>query len=410
MNSGSQRPNRLRFDLPETVVEKGPSFSSSTQTSFPHDEQDESLRQAINRTRDWLIEQQSDDGYWVGELEGDTILESEYILLLASFGRGGSERAIRAANYIVDRQLATGGWSIYPGGPLEISASVKAYFALKITGHDPDAEYMQRARAAILKAGGAERVNSFTRYYLALLGAISYQQCPAVPPELMLIPRWMPFNLYEMSAWSRTIVVPLSLLWAHRPVTRLPEEAGIRELFIHSPEQLPVTMVETDVVDELKRKSWIDWRAFFRRIDLGIKFIERCRLTPFRKLAVRRAAEWMMTRFDKSDGLGAIFPPIVWSAIALKCLGYEDDSPEITSCFEELDKLTIVDGDRARLQPCKSPVWDTAISTIALREAGLPSQSSGDPAINPMAPLERSSHEGRLGFAQRRARAQRLVL
>jgi squalene-hopene/tetraprenyl-beta-curcumene cyclase len=173
-----------------------------------------SLTEAIVKTRNFLLRQQNPEGYWCAELEGDTILESEYILLLAFLGREQSKRSLQAAQYILNQQLPGGGWAIYPGGPVEISASVKAYWVLKIAGHDPKSEPLQRACRAIRNAGGAEKVNSFTRYYMALLGAISYDQCPAVPPEMILLPKWAPFNIYEMSAWSRTIVVPLSLLWA----------------------------------------------------------------------------------------------------------------------------------------------------------------------------------------------------
>ncbi len=153
------------------------------------------LRKAMLRTRHWLLGEQHADGHWVGELEGDTILESEYILLLAWLGRHDSDIARKAAQYIVNQQLPGGGWAMYPGGDVEISGSVKAYFALKLTGHDPSAEYMQRAREAILAHGGADAVNSFSRFYLALLGQISYEQCPAVPPELVLLPTWFPVNL-----------------------------------------------------------------------------------------------------------------------------------------------------------------------------------------------------------------------
>ncbi len=157
--------------------------------------------------------------------------------------------ARKAAAYLVKQQLPEGGWASYPGGPLELSGSVKAYFALKLTGHSPDADYMVRARQAILAAGGAEKINSFTRYYLALLGVLSYRQCPAVPPEIMLVPKWAPFNVYEMSSWSRTIVVPLSILWAFKPVRNLPAELGIRELFLGRPDDLPVTMPKSDQLD-----------------------------------------------------------------------------------------------------------------------------------------------------------------
>lgn len=369
---------RFRFDAAHTAaagtIRTGATFS--TREPFPGPSP--RLLATIDRTRNYLLEHQHPEGFWVGELEGDTILESEYVLLLAYLGRGQSEVARKAANYILKQQLPHGGWAIYPGGPLEVSASVKAYLALKIVGHSADAAYMVHAREAIRAAGGAEKVNSFTRYYLALLGIISYDQCPAVPPEIILLPSWMPFNIYEMSAWSRTIIIPLSLLWAFRPQFRLPEEQHIRELFLNSPEQLPVTMAPAENVDALRQPTWIDWDRLFRRIDRAIKLLERLRLRPLRAAAVRRAAAWMQERFAESDGLGAIFPPIIWSVIALKCLGHSDESPEVLRALNELEKLMIREGDTIRLEPCKSPVWDTAIATIALREAGV---TADDPAI-----------------------------
>ena len=371
---------RIRFEdrLGGAAVQdgKGPHFSLTSTTRGNVNATD--VRSAVARTRDWLLEQQNEDGYWVAELEGDTILESEYILLLAYLGQGQSDVARQAAAYILENQLPDGSWTHYPGGPIEISGAVKAYWALKITGHDPDAEYMVRAREAILAAGGAEKVNSFTRYYMALLGQISYQQCPAVPPEIMLLPSWMPFNIYEMSSWSRTILVPLSILWAYQPKVDLPPEHRIDELFVNGPEKLPVTMPPSEQLDDLKQQTRINWGAIFRGIDRVWKVVERCRIKPLRSVAVARAARWMRERFAHSDGLGAIFPPIIWSVVALKCLGHRDDSPEVVAALQELERLMIREDKTIRLQPCKSPVWDTAISTLALREAGV---SERHPAI-----------------------------
>ncbi|MGE0378424.1 MAG: prenyltransferase/squalene oxidase repeat-containing protein, partial [Planctomycetaceae bacterium] len=365
MTSSRLTQGRVRFDVAHSDLgapHAGPPSAFAARVGH-----------AVRRTRDHLLSQQHPDGYWVGELQGDSILESEYILLLAWMGREQSEVARQAGESLREQQRPEGGWSQFPGGPLEISASVKAYFALKLTGHDPASEEMSRARHAILAAGGAERVNSFTRYYLALLGVISYKQCPAVPPELVLLPGWMPFNIYEMSAWSRTIVVPLSLLWAHQPVRPLPEALGIRELFLTSPEELPVAMPQPEQLDDLKRRTLVNWGAAFRWGDRMWKLLEACRLKPLRRLAVRRAGDWILDRMAGSDGLGAIFPPIIWSVAALRCLGYGEDSPEVVAQLEELEKLTIREGKSARLEPCKSPVWDTALATIALRDAGVPS-------------------------------------
>ena len=377
MNSGRLRASDLSGN-PEPGHKAAPTFKifpSTEAAPFDHPEQ---LLKGITRSRDYLLSLQHEAGYWVGELEGDSILESEYILLLAFLGKQNSDEAVQAANYLMDTQMPAGGWNMYPEGPIEISASVKAYFALKLTGHSPTAEYMQRARVAILAAGGVEAVNSFTRFYLALLGIIPYSKCPAVPPELMLIPRWMPFNIFEMSAWSRTILVPLSILWAYRPSITLPAEQGITELFTGRPEDYPRTIPKSEALDSLSKKTWFNWHGFFQVVDQGIKIVENLGLKPFRKTAVSRAHQWITDRFEKSDGLGAIFPPIIWTVIALKCLGQEESSPGIQNALRELKKLQIQDGDRIRLQPCKSPVWDTALSTIALREAGV---SNRHPAI-----------------------------
>src|SRR5262245_42368061 len=375
MSTGWLGEHRFRFDGPH------PKPASTTPERFasPDDElaaPSSRLLAAIERSRDHLLSRQAPEGFWVGELEGDTILESEYILLLAYLGQGQSATARRCANYMLQKQLPEGGWALYPGGPLEISASVKAYWTLKIVGHSTDAEYMVRAREAIRQAGGAEAVNSFTRYYFALLGVIPYDKCPAVPPEIVLLPHWCPFNILEMSAWSRTILVPLSLLWAFRPQHPLPEEHNIRELFRTSPEQLPASMGASSVVDPLKKSTWIDWGRFFRIVDRGIKLAERLRVKPVRELAIRRAADWMIARFPESDGLGAIFPPIIWSIVALKCLGHTDDSPLVRAALLELEKLSIREGESIRLEPCRSPVWDTAIATIALCDAGMPADSA----------------------------------
>jgi squalene-hopene/tetraprenyl-beta-curcumene cyclase len=325
------------------------------------------LRLAILRTRQWLLAQQHADGYWVAELEGDTILESEYILLLAFLGEHQTDRAHKAARYIQEAQLAGGGWAMYPGGAADVTVSVKAYFALKLAGHDPSAEYMASARAAILKIGGADAVNSFTRYFLALLGQIPYDQCPAVPPELMLLPTWFPINIYRMSAWSRTILVPLAIMSSFQPRAALDARFGISELFLKPPAQWPPLRCPGRPL----KPGLLSWDRFFRTVDKACKMLQRHRVLPFRKRALRIAERWMVERFAGSEGLGAIFPPMVFSIIALRCLGYADDSPEMRYCREHLDGLMIEEDKTLRLQPCKSPVWDTAITLRALDASGV---------------------------------------
>lgn len=317
---------------------------------------------AIGRSTHWFTSQQHADGHWCAELEGDTILESEYVLLLAWLGEEKSEVARKAACYIRSKQQADGGWSQFPGGQLDISVSVKAYLALKLTGHDPDADYMQRARVAIRDHGGADAVNSFTRFYFALLGQISFEQCPAVPPEMVLLPNWSPVNIYRISAWSRTIFVPLSIVWAHQPVRQIDDRCGIRELFLQEPCNWPPLMSP----GEHSGLVAAAWRTFFRTVDSTMKLAERWRFRPLRRRALQAAETWMLERFEASDGLGAIFPPIVWSVVALRCLGYSVDSAEVQECLQQLNALIIEEDDMIRLQPCKSPVWDTAITLRAL--------------------------------------------
>ena len=322
---------------------------------------------SIGRTISWFRRRQDPAGFWCGELEGDSILQSEYLLLLAWLGQEKSLIAGKVAKRLQSQQAAEGGWEMYPGSGLEISASVKAYFALKLTGSDPQSEPMTRARAAILAHGGADAVNSFTRFYLALLGQISYEHCPAVPPEMLLIPDWSPFNIYRMSAWSRTILVPLSLVWAFRPVRQLDESQGIAELFLQPPERWGA-LRSPGSKPGLRARAW---KSAFLGIDRVLKWIEKLPFRPFRERAVKAAHQWMVERFAKSDGLGAIFPPMIWSAIALRCLGYAEDCAELKACHEQLDGLMIEEADSIRIQPCKSPVWDTAIAVRGLAAAGV---------------------------------------
>ena len=325
------------------------------------------LRRAILTTQQWLLSHQHRDGYWMGELEGDTILESEYVLLLAFLGKADQTASRKAAQYIRDRQLPEGGWEIYPGGGVDISASVKAYFALKLTGLDPSEPDMERARDAILAHGGADSVNSFTRFYLAILGQISFDQCPTVPPEMVLAPKWFPGNLYAVSAWSRTIIVPLSIVSASKPVTQIDPAHGIRELFIRRPEDWP----ELHCPGLESRQGLFSWDRFFRTVDRWLKRFERYRILPLRAKAIRAAERWMFERFESSDGLGAIFPPIIWSIVALKCLDHDDDSDKVQYCFDNLNRLIIEEPETLRLQPCLSPVWDTAISLRAVLDSGV---------------------------------------
>jgi squalene-hopene/tetraprenyl-beta-curcumene cyclase len=329
---------------------------------------DDRLGEALNATKDWLLDQQHPEGYWVGELEGDTILESEYVLLMAHIGRHDHPICVKLCRYIYENQRPDGGWAAYPGGPVDLSASVKAYFALKLVGVASDDPVMSRARDAILRAGGAQECNSFTRFYLALLGQISYDDCPSVPPELVLLPPWFPLSLSNMSAWTRTIVVPLSIISAKKPVRNVPSELGIAELFRADRPHHPQ-----------RKESLISWENFFLGLDRLIKGVEGIVPPSWRERGLSAARRWMLDHFENTDGLGAIFPPMIYTVIALKCLGAAPDSPEVQWALRHLEDLIIEESEQARVQPCVSPVWDTAIAAIALADADVP---GFHPALN----------------------------
>lgn len=304
-----------------------------------------------------LLQQQRRDGHWCAELEGDTILESEYVLLLHYLGRGDDPRIQACCERLRGQRLETGGWSIYPGGPVDVSASVKAYLCLKLAGDDPDSPPMATARDAIVAAGGLRACNSYTKLLLAVFGLWSWREAPAVPPEIVLLPRWFYFNLYEMSAWTRAIVVPLSVIWALKP--RVP---------------VPVTLDElgSDTPSRDGPAGWSDrfWSSVFSGVDRLIKLVERVGPVPqWRRRALTEAEAWMTPRLGGDDGLGAIFPAIVNAVIALRALGYEEDHPFVQGQLRALERFEIGDAGEMRLQPCLSPVWDTALSMNALLTA-----------------------------------------
>jgi squalene-hopene/tetraprenyl-beta-curcumene cyclase len=315
----------------------------------------------INRAQEYLFQIQKPDGHWCAELEGDTILESEYILTLFFIGRLSDHRIQKAADSIRQSQLPEGGWATFQGGPPEVSQSAKAYFVLKLAGDSPDAPHMQRAREVICHLGGLDACNSFTRIYFAVFGQYPWEKCPAVPPELILLPKWFPINIYEMSSWSRAIVVPLSVIWAQKAHCPVPENTGIKELWLHRPTNC-----------SMQRGFWA---AFFRKVDWCLRFGEHYKLWSFwRQRALTACEKWMTEHFKNSDGIGAIFPPIINSIIALRCLGYDNEHPLTKSQICELEKLEIERDNSFKIAPCFSPVWDTAISFSALVESGISPQ------------------------------------
>ncbi len=325
-----------------------------------------SVRQALSLALERLIVMQDPAGFWCGELEGDSILQSEYILLKFIVEQEHDSRLPKIANYLRRQQRPEdGAWIQYPGGAPDLSATVKGYFALKLMGDEVEAPHMKKARELVLSLGGAERCNTYSKFYLAALGQMHYDSVPAIPPEVVLLPKWFYFHLDKVSAWSRTMIMPLAVVSSYRPVRQLPAPRGIMELYSnHDYLHRPFTGFD---------KQLLSWRNLFLAIDKGLKIWEKTNLLPLRRSALQRIERWILHRSEPSfsDGLGAIFPPMVYIIIALRCLGYEMDHPHIKEAERQLDRLMIEDKSSIRLQPCFSPIWDTGIATYAMSEAGV---------------------------------------
>ena len=324
---------------------------------------DENLQEAMQRAADHLLSLQAPEGFWVGELEADTTLESDYIFFLFVLGLLDDRRCVKLANYIRRRQLPDGGWKIYVGGPSELNATVKAYVALKLAGDSPEAPHMARARCQIHDLGGVEATNSYTRLYLALGNVLPWSYVPAIPPELILIPSWFFLNIYSFSSWTRAIVVPLMLVYARKPHWDLPATARVDELFKDASGPIPAFKWDHRLMS---------WRNFFLVVDRLFKWYEKLPWKPLRRVALRKAKQWLLEHLERTEGLGAIYPAMVNSVFALRALGYSTDDPVTAREIGHLAQFEIEEGDTLRMQPCLSPVWDTAVTMFSLQEAGLP--------------------------------------
>lgn len=327
---------------------------------------------ALGRAREHLLTLQHPDGHWCGELEADSMLEADYIFLHTLLESGDPGRLQRAFTEMMRYQNDDGSWSIYPGGPGNISLSVKCYFSAKLMGLTADEPRMAKCREWILAHGGVIECNTFTKMYLCALGQYDYDAVPAIPPEIVLFPNWFYFNIYEISSWSRSILVPLAIMYAKKPFKKIQPEQGIDELYVGGRAN-SILRLRRD------RKKLFSWRNFFIVIDRIMHWSEAVHLRPLRKLAIKRAEKWMLDRLEMTDGLGAIYPAMMNAIIALRCLGYSEDDPQVIRARDEFEKLGIeqpatedMPEPTFRMQPCMSPVWDTAQAVYALGEAGLP--------------------------------------
>jgi squalene-hopene/tetraprenyl-beta-curcumene cyclase len=324
------------------------------------------LDRSIDDARDALLKAQHAEGYWLYELEADCTIPSEYIFMMHYLDEIDPVLEGKIAVYLRARQADHGGWPLYHGGELDISASVKAYFALKLVGDSPDAPHMKRARQAILERGGAARSNVFTRIALALFGEVPWRAVPYIPVEIMLLPRWFPFHLDRVSYWSRTVMVPLFILCTYKPRAKNPRNVHIRELFTTPPEEERHYFRLPAERGRARRLA----KVFFALDRCARVVIEPLIPKAMRRAATRRAESWFLERLNGEDGLGAIFPAMVNAVEAMVLLGYPRDNPHLVTAKRALQKLLVVDGDSAYCQPCVSPVWDSALAALAMQETG----------------------------------------
>jgi squalene-hopene/tetraprenyl-beta-curcumene cyclase len=316
------------------------------------------LDRAIAEARDALIAQQNEQGYWLYELEADCTIPAEYIMMMHFLDEIDAGLEAKIANHLRARQAEHGGWPLYHNGELDLSCTIKAYYALKLAGDDVKAAHMVKARTAILERGGAARANVFTRIALALFGELPWRGIPYIPVEIMLLPKWFPFHIDKVSYWSRTVMVPLFILCTRRPKAKNPRGIGIPELFTTPPEK----------ERHYFRRAGLLAKAFLLFDHIG-RLIDPLIPTQVRERATRRAETWVLERLNGEDGLGAIFPAMVNALEAMVILGYPPDDPRRVTAKRALQKLLVVGPTSAYCQPCVSPIWDTALACLAMQEA-----------------------------------------
>ncbi len=323
------------------------------------------LAQAIKRSQAYILSQQCEGGYWVGELEANITLTAEYILFCHLIGRVDAVRQQKCVRYLRSQQRADGGWTLYYGGPSDLSTTVEAYFAMRVAGIPPDAPHMQRARRLILALGGLSQARIFTKIFLASFGQCDWRAIPVIPPELIFLPRSFYVNIYEFSSWSRSVIIPLTILFAKKPLCVLPPESQVtEELFVEPPGPARSAFK--------RRDKGLSWELLFVLLDSFLKVSQKYTSQTLREIALRRAELWTLEHQDHAGGWGGIMPAMMNSVLALLSLGYRLDSTPVAKGLQAIERFGIEEEETFRLQACVSPVWDTVLSVTALADSGLP--------------------------------------
>jgi len=366
----------MEFDMATSAQRAAPGRATQETIGTEH------LEAAISAARTALLALQRDDGHFVFELEADATIPAEYVLMRHYLGEPvNAALESKIASYLRRIQSKDGGWPLFHAGASNISASVKAYYALKMIGAGIDEPHMSHARQWILSQGGAAHSNVFTRNLLALFGCLPWTGVPVMPVEIMLLPRWFPFHIDKISYWARTVLVPLTVLNALKPKARNPKGVQIDELFVTPPDHV------RNWPKGPHQKS--PWSEIFGGIDRVLRLFEPVFPKLLRGRAVDKAVVFVTERLNGEDGLGAIFPAMVNSLLVYDALGYPREHPDYRTARGSIEKLLIVKDDEAYCQPCLSPVWDTALATHALMEAGGPDvESSTDRALAWLKPLQ----------------------
>ena len=323
----------------------------------------------VEEARAWLADRQASDGHWAFELEADSTIPSEYIMLNHYLDEVDEDTESKLAAYLKETQGDHGGWPLYHDGDFNLSASVKAYFALKLTGEDIEAPYMRWARKAILEHGGAAKANVFTRFALALFGQVPWRAVPVIRVEALLLPKWAPFHINKVSYWSRTVMVPLKILAALKPLARNQHGVDIRELFVKPAHEHRFYLTNPTG----KFLGWV-----MLGVDYAARMVQPLMPKWLERRAISKAVDFISERLNGEDGLGGIFPAMANALMAFDALEYPKDHPDYVICRQAIDKLLVLRDDWGYCQPCLSPVWDTGLAAHAMLESGL---TNDDPIL-----------------------------